>query len=70
MLNRRTAEQRLHIAITNGSIGLTNRALRIIFGRHNRPADSVIRETLDWFTLVHNAHPQRCHRVEYRRRPE
>lgn len=66
-MNRLTPEQRLQIVQiyykNNGSVRATHRALRPIFGRHNRPAESVIRATMDrfrtTFTLVDNAHPQR-----------
>ena len=41
--------------------------MRLIFGRYNRPAESVIRATMERFctkfTLVDNAHPQRCRTV-------
>ena len=66
-MNRLTPEQRLQIVQiyyeNNGSVRATHRALRPIFGRHNRPSESLIRLTMDrfrtTFTLVDNTHPQR-----------
>lgn len=51
----------------NYSVHTTQRALRLIFGRHNRAEDSVIRVTIyrlrTTFNLVNNAYPQRCQTV-------
>jgi len=64
---RLTPEERLQIVKryyeNNGSVRQTMRALRPIYGRHNRPSESLIRSTMDrfhtTFTLVDNRHPQR-----------
>ncbi|XP_054745598.1 uncharacterized protein LOC129249937 [Anastrepha obliqua] len=66
-MNRLTPEQRLQIVQiyyeNKGSVRATHRALRPIFGRHNRPSESLIRLTMDrfrtTFALVDNTHPQR-----------
>lgn len=66
-MNRLTPEQRLQIVQiyfeNHGSVRETYRALRPIYGRHNRPSEQLIRITINRFrtthTLVDNVHPQR-----------
>ncbi|XP_023173537.2 uncharacterized protein LOC111601262 [Drosophila hydei] len=66
-MDRLTPEQRLQIVEifyqNNGSIRQTFRALRPIYGVHNRPSERLIRITMDrfrsTFTLNDNVHPMR-----------
>lgn len=66
-MNRLAPEQILKIVQiyyqNKGSVRATHRSLCPIFGRHNRPAESVVRATMNrfptTFTLVDNAHSQR-----------
>lgn len=65
IMNRLTAEQRLHIVEiyleNNFSIRETHRAIRTFYGAHNRPSGRLIRETIDrfrnTFTLNDNTQP-------------
>lgn len=70
-MERLTPEQRLQIAEIyfqkSRSVRETFRALRSIYGTHNRPSEQLIRRTIDrfltTFTLLDNIHPERARTV-------